>query len=98
MDQKIFYIITYYETKSFKFVQVRYRWKFNFITFQKRSQIFKLVKNVEAHGICEERREASSLQSGPPITQEEYSCIINNFAQSIKQCLKLIGWDLEHVF
>ena len=68
MEQKIFYVKTYYETKSFKIVQARYRRKFNFNTFPNRSQILKLIKNFEAHGTCEDRRAKGSSPSGPPIT------------------------------
>ena len=68
MEQKIFCVKTYYETKSFKIVQARYRRKFNFNTFPNRSQILKLIKNFEAHGTCEDRRAKGSSPSGPPIT------------------------------
>ena len=48
--EQIFYVKTYYETKSFKIVQARYREKFNFNTFPNRTQIFGLIKNFEAYG------------------------------------------------
>ena len=68
MEQKIFCVNTYYETKPFKIVQPRYRRKFNYNTFPNRRQIFKLVKNFEAHSTCEDSRTTGSLTSGPPIT------------------------------
>ena len=68
MEQKIFCVKTYYETKSFKIVQARFRRKFSFNQFPNRSQIFKLVKKFEAHGTCGDRRVAGSSPSGPPIT------------------------------
>ena len=68
MEQKIFCVRTYYETKSFKIVQARFRRKFSFNQFPNRSQIFKLVKKFEAHGTCGDRRVAGSSPSGPPIT------------------------------
>ena len=42
--------VFYISISSFKIVQARYRTKFNFKSFPNRSQIFKLVKNLEAHG------------------------------------------------
>ena len=55
IEQKIFCMKTYYETKSFKIVQARYRRKFTFNTFPNGSQIFKLVIYFEAHSACEDR-------------------------------------------
>ena len=52
MEQKIFCLKTYYETKSFQIVQARFRRKFSFNKFPNRSQIFKLVKKFETHGTC----------------------------------------------
>ena len=68
MEQKIFCVKTYYETKSFRIVQARFRRKFSFNQFPNRSQIFKLVKKFEAHGTCGDCRVAGSSPSGPPIT------------------------------
>jgi len=68
MEQKIFCLKTYYETKSFQIVQARFRRKFSFNKFPNRSQIFKLVKKFETHGTCEDRRVTGSSPSGPPIT------------------------------
>ena len=47
MEQKIFCVKAYYETKSFQIVQARFRRKFSFNKFPNRSQIFKLVKKFE---------------------------------------------------
>ena len=52
MEQKIFYAKSYYETKSLKIIQARYRRMFKFTTFLKRRKIFILVKNFEAPGTC----------------------------------------------
>ena len=68
MEQKVFCVKTYYETKSFRIVQARFRRKFSFNQFPNRSQIFKLVKKFKAHGTCGDRRVAGSSPSGPPIT------------------------------
>jgi len=68
MEQKIFCVKTYYETKSFQIVQARFRRKFSFNKFPNRSHIFKLVKKFETHGTCEDRRVTGSSPSGPPIT------------------------------
>ena len=68
MEQKIFCVKTYYETKSFKIVQARFRRKFSFNQFPNRSQIFKLVKKFEAHGTCGDSRVAGLSPSGLPIT------------------------------
>ena len=87
MEPKIFCVTTYYETKSFKIVWTRYRRKFNFITFPNRSQIFKLVKNSEAHGSCEDHGAMISSPCGPLITQKECACVINNFERRIKHLL-----------
>ena len=67
IERKFFCVKTYYETKSFIIVRTRYKRKFNFNTFPNRSQIFKLIKNVEAHGACEGYRATGSS----PITQKE---------------------------
>ena len=68
MEQKIFCVKTYYETKSFQIVQARFRRKFSFNKFPNRSQIFKLVKKFETHGTYGDRRVTGSSPSGPPIT------------------------------
>ena len=60
----------YYETKFFKIVHARYQQKINFDTFPK-IQIFKLVKNFEAHGSYEDHRATGSSLSGHLIIQEE---------------------------
>ena len=65
--KQIFCVKTYVKTKSFKIVQARFRQKFNLNTFPNKSQIFKLVKNFEAHGTCEHSRVMGSSPSGPPI-------------------------------
>ena len=57
---------TYCETKSFKIAQARHRRKFNLNTLPNGSQIFKLVKNFEAHGTCEHRRVTDSSPTRPP--------------------------------
>ena len=63
MKQKIFCVKTYYKTKSFQMVHEIYTRKFNFYISPNRSQIFKLVKNFEAHGTCEDHR---AMGSHPP--------------------------------
>ena len=68
MEQKIFCVKTYYETKSFQIVQARFRRKFSFNKFPNRSQIFKLVEKFETHGTCGDRMVTGSSLSGPPIT------------------------------
>ena len=67
MEQKIFSVKTYYETKSFQIVEARFRRNFSFNKFPNRSQIFKLVKKFETHGTCGDRRVTGSSPSGPPI-------------------------------
>ena len=54
--------------KSFEIVQARCRKKFNFNIFLNRSQIFKLVKNFEAHCTCEDHRVMGSSLSRLPVT------------------------------
>ena len=88
---------TYYKIKSFNIVQERYRSKFNFNTFTNRSQIFKLVKNIEAHDTWENSKAASSSQSRLQITLDGCAHLINNFAYTIQQCLQLNGRYLEHI-
>ena len=77
MEQKIFCVKTYYETKSFQIVQARFRRKFSFNKFPNRSQIFKLVKTFETHGTCGDRRVTGSSPSGPPITIRELSTTLH---------------------
>ena len=59
---------TYYKTKSSTIFPVRYWRKFNSCTFQNRSKIFMLVKNVEAHGTCEDHWATGSFLWRFPIT------------------------------
>ena len=91
MEQKVFCVKTYYETKSFKIVQTKYWRKFNPNTFPNTSQIFKSVKNFEPHGTCEDRRATCSSRSRPPITQDEGANVIKNFAHLTQQ-------NLQHVY
>ena len=83
MEEKILSVKRYYETKIFKIVQAIYRKKININTFLNRSQIFKLVKNFEAHGTWEVLKTTSSSAFKSPITQEKCACFINNFASFI---------------
>ena len=68
MKQKIFCVKTYYWPKYSKIVQARYRKKFSFNIFLNRSQIYKLVKNFEAHGTDKGHRAMGSLPPRPLIT------------------------------
>ena len=94
--RRSFFEKTYYEIKSFKIVQARYRRKFNFNTFPNRSQIYKLVKNFEAQGTCEDSWATCSSPSGTLITQDEYVRVINNFTRRIQQCFRLNDEHTEH--
>ena len=58
--EQIFCMKTYSKTKSLMIVKEWYRRKFNFNTFPKKSQIFKLVKNFEVHDTSEDCRAMSS--------------------------------------
>ena len=49
MEQNIFCVKTYNETKTFTIVLVSYRSKFSFSAFQKRSEILMLIKNIVSH-------------------------------------------------
>ena len=94
MEQKIFCVKTYYETKSFRIVQARFRRKFSFNQFPNRSQIFKLVKKFEAHGTCGDRRVAGSSPSGPPITictPDNVSRVQESVGRSPTECLSSFG-------
>ena len=68
MMEQIFYVKTYYETKSFQSVQAKYKRKLHFVTFPNQNQIFKLVKNFEAHSTFEDYRATSTSPPGLPIT------------------------------
>ena len=65
MGQMTFYVKTYNETESFKILRARCRKKLNFNSFPNKSQSYKLVKNFEAHGICEDHKVMGSSLSGP---------------------------------
>ena len=60
-------------------------------TYFNRSQIFKLVKNLDDH------RAMGSSPSMLLITQEKYEYIINNFAYHTQKCLQLNGRHLEDI-
>ena len=79
---------TYYETKSLNIILVKFGRKFNFNTFPNKNQIFKLIKNFEVHGTCEDRKAMGSSPFGPPLTQEECTYVINNFARHFQHCLQ----------
>ena len=63
----------------FQDFQIGFRRKFNFHAFPNRNQIFKLVKDFEAPGTCEDRRVRGPSPSEPPITMKECASVINNF-------------------
>jgi hypothetical protein len=97
MGQKIFCVKTYYETKSFKIVQARYKRKFNFNTFLSRNQIFKLVKNFEAYGTCEDRRATGSSPCGHSITirtPENVTRVQESFGRSPTTSLRRFSQQL----
>ena len=64
-------------------------WKFNFNTFLKKIRIFKLVKNVEAHGTCEDRIATKWFK------QKEWAHIMNNFSLHIQQHIQPSSGYLE---
>ena len=63
MEQKMFCLKTYYETKSSKIILARYSKKINFNTFPNRSLIFELVNNFEDQGTYEDRKTTCSSPS-----------------------------------
>ena len=72
-----FLLDTFNKTNSSKIVHARYRRKFNFNKFPNGNQIFNLVKNFRAHGICAdrwatvpstERRKSGACNLGPLLT------------------------------
>ena len=67
-EQKVFCVKKYYETKSFKTVQARFRRQFDFHHYPNKSEIFKIVRNFEAYGTVEDRRKAAQSPAGAPIT------------------------------
>ena len=88
MEQKIFCVKTYYETKPLKLFKKDAE-RSSFSTHFQKSQIFKLVQNFEAH------RVIGSWPSGSPAIKEECACFINNFAWCIQKCLQLNSGRLE---
>ena len=68
MEQKIVSVKTYYKITSFKIVQAKYRWKFNFYMFPNRSQIYILFKNFEPHGTSEDHTITDFSPIKPSIT------------------------------
>ena len=88
MGQKILCVKIYYETQSFKIVQARYRRKFSWNTFLNRSQIFKLFKNFEPPGSCDDRKAMDSSSFGPPITQAEWTGVFINLHTTFNGAFK----------
>ena len=95
MELNIFCTEIYYKT-VIQDCSSKIRRKFYFNKFPSESQIFKLVMNLEAEGICEDCRVTSFSPSGPLITPEEYAYVINNLARHTHQFLQVNGEHLEH--
>ena len=55
LEEKIFCVTTYIETKSYKTVQTRFRRKFNFNTYPGKSQIFLWHRNFQIYGTVNKR-------------------------------------------
>ena len=55
LEEKIFCVTTYIETKSYKTVQTRFRRKFNFNTYPGKSQIFLWYRNFQIYGTVNKR-------------------------------------------
>ena len=55
LEEKIFCVTTYIETKSYKTVQARFRRKFNFNTYPGKSQIFLWYRNFQIYGTVNKR-------------------------------------------
>ena len=55
LEEKIFCVTTYIETKSYKTVQTRFRRKFNFNTSPGKSQIFLWHRNFQIYGTVNKR-------------------------------------------
>jgi len=52
LEEKVFCVTTYTQTKSYKTVQTRFRRKFNFNTYPGKSQIFLWYRNFQSCGDC----------------------------------------------
>ena len=65
LEEKIFCVTTYTETKSYKVVQIRFRRKFNFNTFPGKSRIFLWYHNFQTYGTVDKRsKKTENLSSG----------------------------------
>ena len=58
---------TYFETKSFKSVQAKYRPKFDFNKISQKSQIYRWVTKFEAKGTVNKLSKKITTRSGPKI-------------------------------
>ena len=63
LEEKMFCVTTYIETKSFKAVQTRFRKKFNFNIYPEKSQIFLRYCNFQTYGIVNKRSKKSENPS-----------------------------------
>ena len=63
LEEKIFCVTTYIETKSYKTVQTRFRRKFNFNTYPGKSQIFLWYRNFQIYGTVNKRSKKSENPS-----------------------------------
>ena len=63
LEEKIFCVTIYIETKSCKVVQTRFRKQFNFNTFPEKSQIFLWYHNFQTYGTVDKRSKKTENSS-----------------------------------
>jgi len=63
LEEKVFCVTTYIQTKSYKIVRTRFRRNFNFNTYPGKAQIFLWYRNFQSYGIVNKRRKKSEMPS-----------------------------------
>ena len=88
MEEKIFCVTTYFETKSFKTEQAKFCRKFNFNNYPQKSQIYHWVHKFQAAGSVNNlNKKAENPRSGRKATAR-YPDNVDGVRDSVGRCPK----------
>ena len=97
-EQKTFCVETYFETKSFKSVQARFRREFNFNNYPDKSQIYRWVNKFRTSGTVQKlSSKAGEVRSGPHLrarTAENVAAVRDSVGRSPKKSIRRRSQEL----
>ena len=101
-EEKIFCVTTYLKIKSFKTVQAKFCWKFNFNNYSQKSQVYCWVHKFQATGsVSNPNKKAKNPRSGRKLTGRcpgDVDAVRDSVGRSLKKSLQRcsLEFNLSH--